>query len=1567
MKSKTGILTVIAALAIFMASIGIHQPTRADQSSLAFGAGRAAIQPSNETQATATFYAVADATVRSTQPNTNFGGEHYLAVSYYYDEWADEEITLLRFNLDSLPANAVIDSAVMELYLFYAAGQSPKSLATYRVTSSWSEYSVTWNTFPSADPTGVVSSVDSVINSYKSWSITGMASYWHSNPANNHGVYIRRLTSETNSFERIFESKDHMEEMPRLVITYHLPTPTPTPTLTATPTRTPTATATPTRTPTATATPTRTPTATATSTSTLTATPTRTPTHSPTPPSDLFPDLVVTDIWLDGNQICTQVMNNDAGSAPAGHITELRVDDVLLAALTVDVELPAAARWQGCFDINWVCTPPEDHVEVRADASGVVLESDETNNTRMEVWSCDTTPPSFLSGPTISHITTNSVCVSWTTDEPAEGLIRYGTQAERASHELWTGTMDSSFSVTLENLQTATVYRLRVEVFDPSGNSTLSREVFFETLPPLDSFNPIVNLMVSETITHTVVVQALATDNTGVGRVEFYVGGDLAFIDYTAPYKMELDSLLYPNGSLPIMAKAIDLANRSSQDEKMVDVANLIDAAAPVVIISAPANNANVSGIVQVTAELSDDIGLLNARFYVDGVYTAFEGWPVESAPTNATVTFDWDARKLARPEHYSLAVEAYDTNFQVTTKVIKVWVQPYVEPPPPPRPDLEVTGHTVTRSDNQFTIMLKVKNVGDAEATNVRILDGLRGFQPIASSSTTYDILTHWDPIGLFAYADIRSKINIPAGQERIYIYQAIPVMVYPNPPDPEIGYFIDLYWATPTQEYSKFINLLVKEDTAGFKIPLSHGKATLSSNYILTTNPYRLFVIHAPGYRAGVSPASTSVNAVLAAMAELAWHKKGVLGYMNQGDAVTLNTLVRPGGDWHSRMGVDFKEIGKGYLLIVGEIDIIPSYWSGGWNIKWKGGDVTNVINNTDQPIADIGGDWRPELILGRIIGDFPEDLTMVLRRSIQVHLNEPGHNYDHSHGLTVSGEGIGESKMISGAKIAATALATKQYSTSTLHWSHITEGLRVAAFTALAPDQDIIYIIEHGNPNEIGPLSTSNMSMVSFGTTHPFILAASCRTGDYVNGGIAEAFFDQGAGVYIGSTEVSSISINRYSGWDLYNGPITTASAGRAFLDLERRYWDAGHRYRFWVMEYNYYGDPKYGEPPGMLAVEANMFTTALPDSLNISIPPFTVEQIDDLDYVQIPGGAVWSEDGDYQIPFYTTYLDLPAGTHVQDVILTAKADPIFGENIHLPIATADPSCCATSLAGFETGGSLPFADLDYTWRVVDQTEGNGLLILSVYPFIYNPLTANVTFYQTYSFDLVYTDSLIAIDHLEIEPGIAQLETPIRVELAIKNGGTPQDLVFKAVVKQVATGDIVDGLLLQSLKQLVGAASFSAVWDSEGFLAGDYEIEAFLVDMNGRVVAHKTASFKLGLTAGEITAFTAGPQGFDPGDPIGIALNFRNQGDIPASGKVLIRVSDREGILLKAYDESFAELKPGTEFTFQDTWSTPIPGMGEIYVTGTVLFNSASTEPVIVVVKPKQFIYLPIVSRW
>jgi hypothetical protein len=246
---------------------------------------------------TLTLYAIADATVRSTQPNTNFGGEHTLDISYSAGDVLAEEVVLLRFDLSALPADAVIDSAVMELYLVGAAGDNPKSLAAYRVTGAWAENLVTWNTFPTANPVGIVSAVNNVTREYKSWTITSWAGVWQSNPRGNYGVYIRRLTSETSYFERVFESRDHNERMPRLVVRYHLPaTATPTPTETvvrptrtasATPTAMPTVTRTPTLTVTRTPTGTRTPTPTHTqspvpNTITPTATHTRTPTASPT-------------------------------------------------------------------------------------------------------------------------------------------------------------------------------------------------------------------------------------------------------------------------------------------------------------------------------------------------------------------------------------------------------------------------------------------------------------------------------------------------------------------------------------------------------------------------------------------------------------------------------------------------------------------------------------------------------------------------------------------------------------------------------------------------------------------------------------------------------------------------------------------------------------------------------------------------------------------------------------------------------------------------------------------------------------------------------------------------------------------------------------------------------------------------------------------------------------------------------------------------------------------------------------------------------------------------------------
>ena len=59
---------------------------------------------------------------------------------------------LVRFDLSSLPSDAIIDSASLQLYLESSGGLNPVGLALYPVSSPWDESTVTWNTMPTGLP-----------------------------------------------------------------------------------------------------------------------------------------------------------------------------------------------------------------------------------------------------------------------------------------------------------------------------------------------------------------------------------------------------------------------------------------------------------------------------------------------------------------------------------------------------------------------------------------------------------------------------------------------------------------------------------------------------------------------------------------------------------------------------------------------------------------------------------------------------------------------------------------------------------------------------------------------------------------------------------------------------------------------------------------------------------------------------------------------------------------------------------------------------------------------------------------------------------------------------------------------------------------------------------------------------------------------------------------------------------------------------------------------------------------------------------------------------------------------
>jgi chitodextrinase len=99
------------------------------------------------------------------------------------------------------------------------------------------------------------------------------------------------------------------------------------------------------------------------------------------------------------------------------------------------------------------------------------------------VGSPDSTPPHFLSGPTLDDIAATSTRVAWHTDEPSTAVIRYGRRGT-AQQEV-TRPLAMHHEQTLSDLESDALYDVQVGITDAAGNGP--------TWSPVDSFRTLSN------------------------------------------------------------------------------------------------------------------------------------------------------------------------------------------------------------------------------------------------------------------------------------------------------------------------------------------------------------------------------------------------------------------------------------------------------------------------------------------------------------------------------------------------------------------------------------------------------------------------------------------------------------------------------------------------------------------------------------------------------------------------------------------------------------------------------------------------------------------------------------------------------------------------------------------------------------------------------------------------------------------------------------------------------------------------------------------------------------------
>ena len=1162
---------------------------------------------------------------------------------------------------------------------------------------------------------------------------------------------------------------------------------------------------------------------------------------------DGLPDLAIVDAWPGEGTVCYVVENVGSATAPGGHVTRLLSGGVYRASHTVAEALAPEQRSVGCFDYDLLssCTPPQVGVSIIADYGENVTERDETNNGFEAIWPCELPPPRITSGPTVSGITVNSAVVSWTTDRSSDGLVLYGPSARDYAFEQMEDVTGTMHTVELSGLAASTTYHLKVRSAGQYGGAVESSDVLFRTQAETDSADPTVTLTAPALLWGAVTVSAQAADNRGVGRVEFRVNGETVFTDYAAPYQFELDSDAYDNGRYDLSAHAFDLAGNSALDGRQADFSNLRDVRAPTVLITAPSSGGSVSGKVNVVASLNDDTGLAQAYFLVDNKWEAIE--PLSGNPTDTTVTFEWDTTGLLQGSH-TIQVQAYDIDTPYARWGSASLSVNVVQAAPVVPPKLKVS-HDVTRYDNYFAITLIVENVGGGTATNVEIWDYLQGFQPISTTEQTpvqADYEVEYDSWKKEWKVEVTSHQSIPATSSRNYTYFAVPVMFDLGGPTPRIGHLTGLHYDQDAQGFRIHDWFAVPAAHiwgSNVTIPQAYDQALKEADYVIVTNPDRLYKFH--------STQSAQIQSLLSDMAELARYKNGALGFLTQYDKTVLRDLVKPhfktkvttvqGGAWAKKLHANFSAL-KGYMLIVGECHIVP---------PWT---VSNV-KLSDQPYSDVwGNDSQPDIALGRIPGNTPADLRTPIQTSINIHRGVTGYGFDHSHALTVSGDGGGTDRWEQDAKDAA-GILDDEFSVDKLLWNtYKSNAQMLQQFRTRAVNKDVIFFSDHGGSGVWSNVIGEGDFPVNFGSANPFAFAAACSTGNY-NGNndetMSEAFLDSRAAAYLGATESSFPGPDTRSFKVFFKSWVnTTKSVGAVFLATERYLVSTTYDF-YWVREYNLYGDPKIGWSASAASVssEATSIAAAPPLEITIDVPDYQVTPVDGADYVEIPGGTTLAVEGKPELPIYSVQFEYDQGYEVQEVILTDRSGVSFTSGLNItPTLWLEKGVGGAGSARTEEPDWYPRAV--YEWNTYDNPDGTATLVVVLYPFYYNSATTAVEFFQHYEFEVRATEPDVAVASLTTDKHVYAQGEDVSVDIGIVHTGTlPVDVVVSAVIVDYGTGETVDGLLLSTLEDLSGEASFSLEWESDSSGSGLYDVEVTLKGLDGDVLDKRSALFEIG----------------------------------------------------------------------------------------------------------------------
>ncbi len=175
-----------------------------------------------------------DAYIDSRLPANNYGTMvDFMAAAWTNSSQPTTVRSLIDFDLSGIPLGAVINSAYLSLYSYNSPSNGSHSTLSgantgllKRITSTWSQNSVTWNIQPLTTAVNQVTLAASTasIQNYTNIDVTALIQDMKANPGSSFG-FMFQLVTEQYYRRMVFASSDNSDNTlhPKLEITYSVP------------------------------------------------------------------------------------------------------------------------------------------------------------------------------------------------------------------------------------------------------------------------------------------------------------------------------------------------------------------------------------------------------------------------------------------------------------------------------------------------------------------------------------------------------------------------------------------------------------------------------------------------------------------------------------------------------------------------------------------------------------------------------------------------------------------------------------------------------------------------------------------------------------------------------------------------------------------------------------------------------------------------------------------------------------------------------------------------------------------------------------------------------------------------------------------------------------------------------------------------------------------------------------------------------------------------------------------------------------------------------------------------